>query len=84
MLGVGGAVQDDAVDVGAGISLVGEAALDELAQKLQEGLDTAEGFGPQADLGRARQGDGGSFEEELDAKDSVLTGRERRDRQLLT
>jgi hypothetical protein len=53
---VGGAVQDDAVDVGAWVALVGEAGLDELAQKLEKGLDAAEGFGPQADLGRAGQG----------------------------
>jgi hypothetical protein len=46
--------QDDAMDVGAGVALVGETGVDEAAQQLEERLDAADGLGPEADLGKAR------------------------------
>jgi hypothetical protein len=38
---VGGSLQDDAVDVGAGLSLVGEAGVDEAAEEIEERLDAS-------------------------------------------
>jgi hypothetical protein len=64
------------VGVGEGLSLVGEAAGDQLAEQLEKGLDAAEGLGPEADLGRGREWDGGLFEQELDAEDGLLRPRE--------
>jgi hypothetical protein len=65
------------MDVDAGRALRGQAGLNELAEQLQEGLDATEGFAPQGDLRGARERDGGFLEEEVDAEDGVLVGRER-------
>jgi hypothetical protein len=73
---MGGAFHDDAVGVDDGLALGGEAGLDELAEESEERLDTAEGFDPEADLGGRRQGDGGGFEEEVDAEGGGLRGGE--------
>ena len=71
-----GALDDDAVDVAEGLSLVGEAGLDEPAEQLEEWLDAAEGLRPEADLGGAREWDGRLFEQELDPEDGALRPRE--------
>jgi hypothetical protein len=73
---MGGSLQDDAVDVGAGLSLVGEAGVDEAAEEVEERLDASEGLGPEADLGGGREGDGGFFEEEVGSEDGGLRGGE--------
>jgi len=71
---MGGALHHDAVGVDDGLALGGQAGLDELAEEIEQGLDAAEGFAPEADLGGRRQGDGGFFEEEVDAEDGGLGG----------
>jgi hypothetical protein len=76
-LGTCGSLDDDAVDVGEGLSLGGEAGLDEAAQEVEERLDASEGFGPEADLGGGWEGDGVFFEEEVGSEGGALGLRER-------